>query len=417
MRDNAILRRFKRRAAMQQLTNRNIILGVTGGIAAYKAAELVRRLREHQANVRVVMTAAATEFITPLTLQALSGEVVHLDLLDTKAEAAMGHIELARWADLVLIAPASADFMARLASGQADDLLSTLCLATGAPISLAPAMNQAMWRNAATQTNCQTLHANGVRLFGPGEGDQACGDIGPGRMLEPDAIALLAAQQFSSRQLDGARVVITAGPTVEAIDPVRFLSNHSSGKMGFALAQAAIEAGAATTIIAGPCSQQNADTVRRIDVVSAADMLEAAVQAAADCDIFISTAAVADYTPVSVATTKIKKQASEMTLTLRRTKDILACVSALPGRPFCVGFAAETNNVVDYASQKLQKKNLDMIVANNVAQVGIGFRSDENAVTVITANDSLAIKQTSKLNLAKLLVDRISQDYLRQHGA
>ena len=413
MRENAILRRFKRRAAMQQLTNRNIILGVTGGIAAYKAAELVRRLREHQANVRVVMTAAATEFITPLTLQALSGEAVHLDLLDTEAEAAMGHIELARWADLVLIAPASADFMARLASGQADDLLSTLCLATGAPISLAPAMNQAMWRNAATQANCQTLQVNGIRLFGPGEGDQACGDVGPGRMLEPDAIALLAAQQFSSRQLDGARVVITAGPTIEAIDPVRFLSNHSSGKMGFALAQAAMEAGAATTIIAGPCTQQNADAVRRVDVVSAADMLAAALETAADCDIFISTAAVADYTPVSVATNKIKKQASEMTLTLQRTEDILARVSALAARPFCVGFAAETNDVVDYARQKLQKKNLDMIVANDVAQAGIGFQSDENAVTVITASDSLAIKQTSKLNLAKLLVDIISQHYLR----
>ncbi len=400
---------------MQQLTNRNIILGVTGGIAAYKAAELVRRLREHNANVRVVMTAAATEFITPLTLQALSGEAVHLDLLDTDAEAAMGHIELARWADLVLVAPASADFMARIAAGQADDLLSTLCLATVAPISLAPAMNQAMWRNAATQANCQTLQSNGIRLFGPGEGDQACGDVGPGRMLEPDAIAQLAAQQFSSRRLDGARVVITAGPTVEAIDPVRFLSNHSSGKMGFALAHAAMEAGAATTIIAGPCAQQSAGAVRRVDVVSAADMLEAALEATKDCDIFISTAAVADYTPVSVATNKLKKQAPEMTLTLRRTEDILAHVSALPARPFCVGFAAETNDVVDHARQKLQKKNLDMIVANDVAQAGIGFKSDENAVTVIMPDDSLAIKQTSKLNLAKLLVDIISQRYLQQH--
>lgn len=401
---------------MQQLTNRNIILGVTGGIAAYKAAELVRRLREYKANVRVVMTAAATEFITPLTLQALSGEVVHLDLLDTEAEAAMGHIELARWADLVLVAPASADFMARIAGGQADDLLSTLCLATAAPISLAPAMNQAMWRNAATQINCQTLQANGIRLFGPGEGDQACGDVGPGRMLEPDAIALLAAQQFSSRQLDGVRVVITAGPTLEAIDPVRYLSNHSSGKMGFALAQAATEAGAATTIIAGPCAQQSAGTVRRVDVVSAADMLEAALEAAANCDIFISAAAVADYTPVSVATNKLKKQAAEMTLSLRRTEDILARVSALPARPFCVGFAAETNDVLNYARQKLEKKNLDMIIANDVAQAGIGFQSDENAVTVITANDSVAINQTSKLNLAKMLVDIICQHYREKHG-
>lgn len=402
---------------MQQLTNRNIILGITGGIAAYKAAELVRRLRDCNANVRVVMTAAATEFIAPLTLQALSGEAVHLDLLDTEAEAAMGHIELARWADLVLVAPASADFMARLATGQADDLLSTLCLATAAPITLAPAMNQAMWRNAATQANCQTLQANGILLLGPAEGDQACGDVGPGRMLEPDDIAQRAARQFSSRQLDGVRVVITAGPTVEAIDPVRFLSNHSSGKMGFALAQAAMEAGAATTIIAGPCEQQSADAVRRVDVVSAADMLDAALAVAPQCDIFISTAAVADYTPVTVAASKIKKQQAEMTLTLRRTEDILARISALEARPFCIGFAAETNDVIDYARQKLQKKNLDMIVANDVSQACIGFQSDENAVTVISANDNLAIKQTSKLNLAKLLVDIISQHYLDQCGS
>lgn len=399
---------------MRQLTNRNIILGITGGIAAYKGAELVRRLHEQQANVRVVMTAAATEFITPLTLQALSGEAVHLDLLDTEAEAAMGHIELARWADLVLIAPASADFMAKLATGQADDLLSTLCLATAAPITLAPAMNQAMWRNTATQANRQTLEANGIRLLGPAEGDQACGDVGPGRMLEPDAIAQLAAQQFSSRQLDGVRVVITAGPTVEAIDPVRYLSNHSSGKMGFALAQAAMEAGASTTIIAGPCAQQCADTIQRVNVVSAAQMLEAALAAVPECDIFIGTAAVADYTPVSVADSKIKKQQPEMTLALRRTEDILSRISAHEHRPFSVGFAAETNNVVDYARQKLHSKNLDMIIANDVSQAGIGFQSDENAVTILSANDSVAIKQTSKRNLAKLLIEIISQRYLDQ---
>ncbi len=399
---------------MRQLTNRNIILGITGGIAAYKGAELVRRLHEQQANVRVVMTAAATEFITPLTLQALSGEAVHLDLLDTEAEAAMGHIELARWADLVLIAPASADFMAKLATGQADDLLSTLCLATAAPITLAPAMNQAMWRNTATQANRQTLETNGIRLLGPAQGDQACGDVGPGRMLEPDAIAQLAAQQFSNRQLDGVRVVITAGPTVEAIDPVRYLSNHSSGKMGFALAQAAMEAGASTTIIAGPCAQQCADTIQCVNVISAAQMLEAALAAVPECDIFIGTAAVADYTPVSVADSKIKKQQPEMTLALRRTEDILSRISAHEHRPFSVGFAAETNDVVDYARQKLHSKNLDMIIANDVSQAGIGFQSDENAVTILSANDSVAIKQTSKRNLAKLLVEIISQRYLDQ---
>lgn len=399
---------------MQQLSNRNIILGVTGGIAAYKAAELVRRLRDQHANVRVVMTAAATEFITPLTLQAVSGETPHLDLLDTAAEAAMGHIELARWADLVLIAPASADFMAKLANGLADDLLSTLCLATAAPISLAPAMNQAMWRNPATQSNCRRLEATGMRLFGPGVGDQACGDVGPGRMLEPDDIVQLAAQQFETRQLDGVRVVITAGPTVEALDPVRFLSNRSSGKMGFALAQAAKEAGAVTTIIAGPCAQPSADRVRRIDVVSAADMLAAALAASRDCDIFIATAAVADYTPVSVAADKIKKHQQEMTITLRRTEDILARVSALDKRPFCVGFAAETSDVIEYARRKLQRKNLDLIVANDVSQASIGFQSDENAVTVISAHDSVTIKQTSKLNLAKLLIGIISQHHLEQ---
>lgn len=272
---------------MQQLNNKHILLGVTGGIAAYKAAELIRRLKEHGAHVQVVMTKAAQEFITPLTLQALSGNPVHTSLLDPEAEAAMGHIELARWADLVLVAPASADFMARLANGQADDLLTTLCLASDAPIAIAPAMNQAMWRDAATQSNAATLQAQQVTLFGPGEGEQACGDIGPGRMLEPDHIAQLTAQQFASGSLDGVKLVITAGPTIEAIDPVRFISNHSSGKMGFALAQAAIDAGASVTLVAGPVHLATPERCQRINVQSAEQMLQAVNEQLDSCDIFI----------------------------------------------------------------------------------------------------------------------------------
>jgi len=394
---------------MAMLTNRHILLGITGGIAAYKAAELTRRLQNLGATVRVVMTSAAQQFITPLTLQALSGNPVHTDLLDPAAEAAMGHIELARWADLVVIAPASADFIARLAHGHADDLLTTLCLATPAPIGIAPAMNQGMWRDASTQANIALLRARNVYIWGPADGEQACGDIGPGRMLEPDQLAQLAADVFPSRLLDGKRVLITAGPTREAIDPVRYISNHSSGKMGFALAQAAIDAGAQVTLIAGPIALETPKHATRIDVESAQQMYDAVMERAHDCDIFIAAAAVADYRPTVVAANKIKKQHDEMTLTLVRNPDIVSAVAQLQSKPFTVGFAAETQNVADYARDKLERKNLDLIIANNVAQPGIGFNSDNNAVTALWRDGELQIGERSKTLIAReliILIDR-----------
>lgn len=396
---------------MFELSNRNILLGITGGIAAYKAAELVRRLQDQNATVRVVMTPAATEFITPLTLQALSGKPVHLDLLDTEAEAAMGHIELARWADALVVAPASADFMARIAHGQADDLLSTLYLACTAPKFIAPAMNQAMWAQASTQQNLQALIEQGAVVLGPASGAQACGDIGAGRMLEVDDIVEQLSAAFVSGALAGVNVVITAGPTREAIDPVRFLSNHSSGKMGFAMARAAAEAGAITTLIAGPVALECGENIQRIDVESAKQMLAATLETMADCDIFIATAAVADYTPETVVGNKIKKNSPEMELKLRRTEDILATVSARPDRPFCVGFAAETNDVVTYARGKLERKNLDMIVANDVSNAEIGFQSEQNSVTVISSDSELRLPQMSKLSLAGELIEAISGRY------
>ena len=391
------------------LTNRQILLGVTGGIAAYKSAELVRQLQKSGADVRVVMTKAAQEFITPLTLQALSGNMVHTDLLDPAAEAAMGHIELARWADLVLIAPASADFIARLAHGHADDLLTTLCLATPARIALAPAMNQGMWRDAATQDNIAQLRARDMLIWGPAEGEQACGDIGPGRMLEPEAIAELSAKAFTTRLLEGKRVLITAGPTREAIDPVRYISNHSSGKMGFALAQAAADAGARVTLIAGPVALETPAHVMRVDVVSAQQMFDAVHARVRDCDIFIAAAAVADYRPEHVVDTKIKKQNDTMALTLVRNPDIVASVAQLRPKPFTVGFAAETQQVKDYARDKLERKNLDMIVANDVAAPGIGFNSENNAVTVLWRDGEIDIGERSKAQIARELIALIER--------
>ncbi|MFA7554584.1 MAG: bifunctional phosphopantothenoylcysteine decarboxylase/phosphopantothenate--cysteine ligase CoaBC [Spongiibacteraceae bacterium] len=396
---------------MLQLTNKRILLGVTGGIAAYKSAEIIRRLRDHGATVRVVMTPAAQQFITPLTLQALSGNPVHCDLLDPAAEAAMGHIELARWADLILVAPASADFMARLAIGQADDLLTTLCLACDAPIAIAPAMNQAMWRDQATQNNLQTLQQNQVAIFGPGSGSQACGDTGPGRMLEPADIATLAANLFQSSMLDGVRIVITAGPTREAIDPVRYISNHSSGKMGFALAEAAVEAGAAVTLIAGPVSLPTPDRVQRINIESAAQMHQAAMNQLGHCDIFIGAAAVADYRPATIAEQKIKKSADAMSIELIPNTDIIADVAKHPQRPFTIGFAAETENLLDYARGKLQRKNLDLIIANDVSDSDIGFNSDNNAVSVIWQQGEKNIPLAPKQQLARSLITIIAQHY------
>ncbi|ARN74172.1 bifunctional phosphopantothenoylcysteine decarboxylase/phosphopantothenate--cysteine ligase CoaBC [Oceanicoccus sagamiensis] len=396
---------------MQQLNNKQILLGVTGGIAAYKAAELIRRLQDFGAEVRVVMTKAAQEFITPLTLQALSGNPVHCDLLDTEAEAAMGHIELARWADLVLVAPASADFMARLATGQADDLLTTVCLATDAGIAIAPAMNQAMWRDAATQANLATLINKPVAIFGPGDGSQACGDIGPGRMLEADTLAEMTAEQFQSNALDGVNVVITAGPTREAIDPVRYISNHSSGKMGFALAQAAVEAGASVTLIAGPVALVSPERVKRIDVDSAEQMHQAAMDSLANCDMFIGAAAVADYRPAQIVEQKIKKSADSMSIELVRNPDIIAAVASHPQRPFTIGFAAETQDVISYAKGKLAKKKLDLIIANDVSDSEIGFNSDNNAVTVIWNGGEKAMALASKQQLSRCLLSEIAEKY------
>lgn len=394
---------------MAHLFNRNVVLGVSGGIAAYKSAELVRQLKERGADVRVVMTRGAQEFITPLTLQALSGHPVHTELLDTEAELGMGHIELARWADLLIIAPATADLIARLASGRADDLLTTVALATAAPKLVAPAMNQQMWRDPATSANIDTLQDRGMSLVGPASGEQACGDVGPGRMEQPVNIALAAAGLFANGALAGRRVVITAGPTREALDPVRYLSNHSSGKMGYALAAAAVDAGAQVTLISGPVQLATPEHAERVDVVSAAQMLDACLERVKECDLFIACAAVADYRPATVAAGKIKKDAELLTLELERTTDILATVSGHAQAPFTVGFAAETHDLEQYARGKLERKKLDMIVANDVSDTAIGFNSDQNAVTVFWQQGSCALAQASKSTIARELIALIAQ--------
>jgi len=394
---------------MAHLFNRNILLGVSGGIAAYKSAELVRQLQELGANVRVVMTHGAQEFITPLTLQALSGHPVHTELLDPEAELGMGHIELARWADLLVIAPATADIISRLATGRADDLLTTLALATPAPTLLAPAMNQQMWRDAATAANMETLTRRGLQVIGPAAGEQACGDVGPGRMEDPVAIAAAAAALFDSGLLAGKRVVITAGPTREALDPVRFISNHSSGKMGYALAEAAVNAGALTTLISGPVDLPLPRHVSLQRVESACDMLQASLDQLPECDIFIACAAVADYRPADREEQKIKKGPDELSLTLVKNPDIVAAVASSGHRPFTVGFAAETQDVLHYARDKLQRKKLDMIVANDVSSRDIGFNSDENEVSVIWADGESTLARASKHTLAAQIIELIAR--------
>jgi len=397
---------------MAHLFNRNVLLGISGGIAAYKSAELVRQLQDRGAVVRVIMTRGAQEFITPLTLQALSGHPVHTQLLDETAEQGMGHIELARWADLLVIAPATADLIARLNAGRADDLLTTVALATAAPVLLAPAMNQQMWRDQATAANIASLRQRGTHVIGPAAGVQACGDTGPGRMEEPAAIADAASGLFPSSRLAGKRVLITAGPTREALDPVRFISNHSSGKMGYALARAAVEAGAVTTLVSGPVHLATPEHVRRIDVDSAQQMLAACVPLLADCDIFIGCAAVADYRPATVAEDKIKKTEAARTLELIRNPDIIATVAANEPRPFTVGFAAETGDVLAYARDKLQRKNLDMIVANDVSDKSIGFNNEQNAVTVLWRDGDRILDRASKDTIARQLIDLIADHFI-----
>jgi len=395
--------------SLSTLANKRILLGLTGGIAAYKSAELTRAFKKAGAEVRVVLTPAAAEFITPLTLQALSGNPVHQHILDPEAEAGMGHIELAKWADLILVAPASADFIARMAAGMGNDLLTTLCLASAAPIAIAPAMNQAMWRDARTQSNVAQLSTLGMHIWGPDEGDQACGDNGPGRMFEPNQLAKLSASIFSSGALSGLRVCITAGPTREAIDPVRYISNHSSGKMGYALAEAAMEAGARVTLISGPVNLNCPDRVQRISANSAQQMLDTALAQMDQCDIFIAAAAVADYRPVTVAEQKIKKSTDEITLTLVKNPDIVATIASHPQRPFTIGFAAETEKLLEHARGKLERKKLDMIIANDVAQQGIGFNSDDNAVTVVTRHGEQNLLLASKTQLARQLIALIAE--------
>lgn len=392
----------------QRLLNKQILLGVTGGIAAYKSADLVRRLRDAGAIVRVVMTAKAKEFITPLTMQAVSGNPVHDDLFDLHAEAAMGHIELARWADLVLVAPATADFIARLAGGEANDLLTTLCLATPAAIAVAPAMNQGMWKNTLTQDNVQALHDKKIHVFGPAEGNQACGDVGPGRMLEPTELVARVCDIFATGRLAGRRVLITAGPTQEAIDPVRYISNASSGKMGYALAVAAEEAGAAVTLVSGPVQLAKLARVKTIDVVSADDMLAAVMGEVANCDIFLSVAAVSDYRCKKVSAQKIKKESATLSLELERNPDIVAEVAKLEKRPYVVGFAAETENVITYAKTKMQQKKLDMIIANQVGRADVGIGSDDNAVTVLWQKEQREFAKMPKQQLARELIELIA---------
>lgn len=396
---------------MFSLANKHIVLGVTGGIAAYKSADLVRRLRDAGAEVRVVMTRAACEFIGVLTLQALSGHKVHIDLLDADAEAAMSHIELARWADAVLIAPATANTLAKIAQGLADDLLSTLCLASKAPLCIAPAMNHVMWSDANTRANIELLQQRGVKIFGPASGAQACGETGEGRMQEPLQLVEQLSQIFQSGALQGRKVLITAGPTHEAIDPVRFIANRSSGKMGFALAAAAVEAGAHVTLISGPVALPAPGRVIRMDVESAADMHTAVMRHIHAQDIFIGCAAVADYRPATTQLQKIKKSDAPLQLDLVKNPDILADVAALEQPPFCVGFAAETENLRTHAQQKLVAKRLQIIAANDVTKPDSGFNSDYNALHVFWPGGDTLLGTASKQQIARQLIALIAQHY------
>lgn len=397
---------------MGSLADRQICLVVSGGIAAYKAPDLVRRLRDAGAHVRVVMTRAATEFVRPLTFQAVSGAPVHVDLLDPQAEAAMGHIELARWAELVIVAPASADYLARLAHGLADDLATTLCLATAAPLLVAPAMNRQMWAHAATRANLALLRERGVAVCGPEEGSQACGETGAGRMAEPLQIVDAAGALFARGDaLAGLHVLLTAGPTQEPIDPVRFITNRSSGKMGYAVAAAALEAGARVTLVSGPTRLVPPAGCTVVSVTSAADMLAAVLAHVATADIFIATAAVADYTVAAPAAQKMKKQGEGLTLTLAPTTDILRTVAARPGAPFTVGFAAETERLAEYARGKLEAKSLNMIAANLVGQAGSGFESDDNELSVFWSGGEKQLGKASKSTLARALMAIIAERY------
>ena len=397
----------------------NVVLGISGGIAAYKAPDLVRRLRERGAEVQIVMTASAEEFVTSTALQAVSGKPIRSNLWDKEAEAAMSHIELARWADVVVIAPATAEVMARIVSGGAPDLLTTVCLATEAPIALAPAMNHVMWSNPATQANREVLEKRGIHILGPGIGSQACGETGAGRMLEPDAIAAAVFSLTGGKGeglLEGRKVVITAGPTREAIDPVRYITNRSSGKMGYALASAAAAQGASVILISGPVSLVEPPGIDVVHVESAEQMYAATHAVIADADIYIGAAAVADYRPAAVVEQKIKKTTDAMSLELVRCPDILASVAALESPPFTVGFAAETENVIDYARGKLAKKKLDLIIANRVGD-NCGFDRDDNTATALWNNGEKNFPTCSKIELARELIELAAQHFYAVRGA
>jgi phosphopantothenoylcysteine decarboxylase/phosphopantothenate--cysteine ligase len=397
----------------------NIVLGITGGIAAYKAPDLVRRLKERGADVQIVMTVSAAEFVTDTALQAVSGRPVRSNLWDKEAERAMSHIELARWADVILIAPATAEVMARIVSGGAPDLLTTICLATEAPLAIAPAMNHVMWNNPATQANRRTLEERGVHILGPDVGSQACGETGAGRMLEPGAIAAAVFDLGVSKGeglLAGRKLLVTAGPTREAIDPVRYVSNRSSGKMGFAMARAAVAQDAEVTLISGPVDLPDPPGIDVIRVTTAQEMYDATHAVVGEADIFIAAAAVADYRPSAVSEQKIKKTQEALTIELVRCPDILASVAALENAPFTVGFAAETQNVDDYALAKLENKHLDMIIANRVG-VDLGFDSDENAATVFWKEGEKRFPRAQKSELANELVELVAERYYAVRGA
>tara|TARA_B110000858_G_scaffold18130_1_gene18298 strand:+ start:264 stop:1466 length:1203 start_codon:yes stop_codon:yes gene_type:complete len=400
---------------MCSLSNKRIIVGVTGGIAAYKSAEIVRRLQDRGADVRVVMTPGAEEFIRPLTMQALSGHPVHCGLLDEKAEAGMGHIELARWADLLLIAPATADFIATMVHGRADNLLGAIYLATSALVAVAPAMNQGMWRHPASLDNVEKLNQRGVTIIGPDSGIQACGDTGPGRMEQPDTIINQASDMFTSKSLQGKKVVITAGPTREALDPVRYISNHSSGKMGYALATAALDAGADVVLISGPVNLSIPERCQYLSVISANDMLLASLEYAKKADIFIATAAVADYRAVSIAENKIKSDSDVLTINFEKNPDIVSTVATANESLFVVGFAAESTDVENYAMGKLKTKGLNAIIANDISRSDIGFNSDDNEVSWIDTDSSIAFSKRSKTQLSRDLIAQIAHKYNDQH--
>ena len=397
---------------MSSLQQRKILLGVTGGIAAYKAAELLRLMQKDGAEVRVVMTPSAQEFVQPLTFQALSGHRVYTDIFDGEADSAMDHIELARWCDLLVIAPASADFLGKLRAGYADNLLLTLCLASKQPVAVAPAMNQQMYANPATGENIAALERNGILIWGPDAGEQACGDVGPGRMLEPEQLLQQVVEQFAPGPLAGRRLLLTAGPTREPIDPVRYISNRSSGKMGYAIAAAARRAGAEVCLVSGPVALAPPAGVELVPVESASDMYQAVMSRADGQDIFIACAAVSDYRVRDAAEHKIKKNSESLSLELVRNDDILAAVSALEARPFCVGFAAETRDVEAYARDKLERKRLDMIAANRVGD-GSGFEADVNQLDVFWADGGAPIEQASKTEVARRLIDLVAERYTR----